>query len=227
MVPANSTSLARVHYEEEFSSPEYLTFRDAMSKVALENKVHVKDNFIVVGKNRYPVPNFVNYKEYINQLEKERSVLLMKYNDVYDKIVIAERPEKFKSMFDDLVTQINNIEVLIDEVITFIETRNKVRVADTLKQQIDGNNNHVTQLINNSKGSVVVDADITKNIISLYKANLNLHNSLDEAKHTLPHDYIIVKKEHSASHKALKHSTLTKRQKVKTVVKKLMVDKLQ
>jgi hypothetical protein len=227
MVQASSTSHAQVHYDEEFTSPEYLAFREAMSKVALENRVHVKDNFIVVGKNRYNVPNFVNYQDYINQLEEERSVLLMKYNDVYERIVISERPDKFKSMFDDLVTKINNIEVLIDEVRTFIETRNKEHVADKLQQQIDGNNDHANQLIDNSKGSVVVDTAITKQIISLYKANLNLHNSLNEAKHTLPHDYIIVKKEQSAPRKALRHSTLTKRQKVKTAVKKLMIDKLQ
>lgn len=227
MSSASSASPTRVNFDEEFNTPEYLSFREAMSKVALENRVHVKDNFVVVGKNKYDIPNFVNYQDYIHQLEKELSVLLMKYNDVYEKIVVAERPEKFKTMFDDLVTKISNTEILIDEVRTFIETRNKERIADKLKQQIDRNNDHANQLIQNSKESVVIDTDVTKQIVSLYKTNLSLYNSLNEAKHTLPHDYVIVKKEPKATHKVLRHSTLTKRQKVKTAVKKLMIDKLQ
>lgn len=224
---SSTDSSSTVNFGDAFASAEYLAFRDAIAKVSLDNKLHIKGNHVIVGKNKYHVPNFVNYMEHIQHLETERAMLLMKYNDVYDKIIVADRPERYKSVFDELVKKINNIEVLIDELKTFISVKNQVRLQDTLQQQIDNNNQKALQMIENSKEAVVVDNALTRDILTLYKTNLSLHNSLSEAKHILPHDYVIVKKDQQTPRKTLKHTTLTKRQKVKSAVKKLMVDKLQ
>ena len=222
-----STVSSSVNFGDAFNSAEYLAFKNAVSKVSLDNKLLIKDNHVVIGKTKYHVPNFVNYLEHIEYLEGERAILLMKYSDAYDRIIVSDRPERYKHAFDELVTKINNIEVLIDELKTFIETKNEVKLQDILKQQIADNNQKVSLLVEGSKDRIVIDTAIAKDALSLYKTNINLHNSLSEAKHVLPHDYVIVKKEQNTPRKTLKHTTLTKRQKVKGVVKKLMIDKLQ
>lgn len=218
---------SKVNFDEAFKTPEYLAFREAVAKLSLENKIHIKDNSLVVGKNRYAVPNFVNYQDYIDKLEKERTLLLMKYNDMYENMLIMDNPEKHKRPFEELVTKLNNIEVIIDELNTFINTKNQTRLQDKLKQQMDDNKHKTQALMGNIQNNIAMDNSVVKEVLSLYKKNLDLHNALGDAKHILPHDYVIVKKEQQTSRTALKHSTLTKRQKVKTTVKKLMIDKLQ
>jgi hypothetical protein len=220
---------SRVSYEDAFSTPEYVAFKEAISKTSLDNRLHIKNNHISVGKLRFRIPNFVNAKGHLEELELERSQLLMRYNDVYEKIVVADRPERYKQPFNDLVTKISNVEVLMDELQTFIQARNVVNIKDNLQQELDANNIKWSTLIDNSTENIVVDNGTVKEVIALYKNNISLHNALNDAKHILPHDYIILEKKllkEEASSKTLKHTTLTKRQKVKSAVKKLMIDKL-
>lgn len=216
-----------INYADAFATGEYMSFRDSIAKASLDNKIHVKDGALVLGKNKFVVPYFVNYLNHIEQLEKERATLLMNYNDLYEKIIISDKPEKFKYLFDDVVVKIHNIEVQIDELRTFIATKNQGALSDKLKQEIDNNNKKASLLLDTSKQNIVTDNAVTKDVIALYKTNLNLHSSLNDAKHILPFDYIIVKRERTSHDKALKHTTLTKRQRVKGAVKKLMIDKLQ
>jgi hypothetical protein len=217
---------SRVSYEDAFNTPEYSRFKDAIAKTSLDNKVIVKDNNIVFGKNKVSIPHFVNYLQHLEELQQERSVLLKAYSDVYDKIITADRPEKHKQSFNELVSKINSIEVLIDELQTFIHTKNQISLKNTLQQEILTTNAKIDNLINGSRDNLVVDTGLLNEIVSLHKTNINLHASLNDAKHILPHDYVIVEKKHNLAGKPLKHTTLTKRQKIKSTVKKLMIDKL-
>ncbi len=218
---------SRVSYEDAFNTPGYLSFKDAVAKISLDNKVVVKDNNIVFGKTKVGIPHFVNYQEHLEELQQERSLLLKAYIDVYDKIVIADKPEKYKHSFNDLVSKINNVEVLIDELQTFIHAKNQSSLKNTLQQELHTNNAKIDNLIHRSKDNLVVDSGLLKEIVSLHKTSINLHASLMDAKHILPHDYVIIEKKHNLAGKPLKHTTLTKRQKIKSTVKKLMIDRLE
>lgn len=217
---------SRISYEDAFNTPEYLRFKDAIAKISLDNKVIVKDNNIVYGKNKFSIPHFVNYLQHLEELQQESSVLLKAYSDIYEKIIIADRPEKYKQSFNELVSKINNVEVLIDELQTFIHTKNQTSLKDTLQQEMHATNDKIDNLINGSMDNLVVDTGLLKEIVSLHKTSINLHASLNDAKHILPHDYVIVEKKYNLAGKPLKHTTLTKRQKIKSTVKKLMIDKL-
>ena len=217
---------SRISYEDAFHSPEYKHFQEAMSKISLDNKLFVKNNHIVVGKNTYTIPYFINYQEHLQELENERCTLLLKYNDVYEKIIITDKPEKYKQVFNELVKRINNIDVMIDELHTFIEARNAVSAKDQLQREIQENISKMETIVNMSKDNVVVDNAVLREILSLYKSNFNLHNLLIDAKHVLPHDYVITEKKQNTQGKTLKHTAFTKRQKVKGTVKKLMIDRL-
>jgi hypothetical protein len=218
---------SRISYEDAFNTTEYKLFQEAMSKVSLDNKLLIKDNHIVVGKNKYNIPYFINYQEHLQDLEKERCTLLLQYNDIYEKIIIIDNPEKYKQVFNELVKKINNIDVMIDELHTFIEARNAVSLKDQFQKQLHENVSKMDGLVNMSKDKVVIDSAVTREILSLYKNNQNIHNLLIDAKHILPHDYVIVKKKQNIQRDTLKHTPLTKRQKIKGPVKKLMIDVLE
>jgi hypothetical protein len=217
---------SRISYEDAFNSPEYKHFQEAMSKVSLDNKLLIKNNQIVVGKNTHNIPYFINYQEHLLELEKERCKLLLQYNDIYEKIIIVDKPERYKQVFNDLVRQIHNIDVMIDELHTFIETRNAVSLKDKLQSELQENLTKMEKLVNMSKDNIVIDNAVTREILSLYKSNFNIHNILIDAKHILPHDYVIIEKKQNTQRNTLQHTTLTKREKIKGTVKKLMIDRL-
>lgn len=226
-----STTVASL--AEKFASQEYMSFKETVERSSLDNKLVIKNKHVVYGKQKVKVPNFVNAKRLIEFLEGERVKHLLEYNDIYQKILVSDKPQIFKSSYDKLVTTIANIEVLIDEIHAFVESRSADKRADTvgskLKDVIDKAHNTAQALQANG----VLDVVKVKQLVALFHESLQLHSTHIEAKQEPLQDYVIYDLPTKENHKVVSTSRPSKRTgltmlgKVKPNIKKLMIDKLE
>lgn len=216
----------------KFSSPEYVSFKETVERASLDNKLVVKNKHIVFGKHKVQVPNFVSSKELIEYLESERVKYLLEYNDIYEKIIVSDKPQSFKASYEKLVTTISNLEILIDEIHTFIDGRNSHKRVDVVSSQLDDVANKIHKISLELQANGVLDTIKVKDLILLFHEELKLHATLSDAKQEPYMDYVIYdlpstnKQSIVSTNRVSKRSGVTMLNKVKPSVKKLMIDKL-
>lgn len=217
---------------EKFASQEYMSFKETVERASLDNKLVIKNKHVVYGKQKVRVPNFVNAKSLIEYLEGERVKHLLEYNDIYQKILVSDKPQVFKSSYDKLVTTISNIEVLIDEIHAFVESRNSDKWSDVMGAKLKDVTDKAHSTAQALQANGVLDVVKVKQLVDLFHESLQLHNAHTEAKQQPLHDYVIYDLPSKESHKVVSTSRPSKRTgltmlgKVKPNIKKLMIDKL-
>jgi hypothetical protein len=224
---ATATSLA-----EKFASQEYISFKETVDRASLDNKLVIKNQHVTYGKHKVKIPNFVNANEVIEYLEAERVKHLLDYNDVYEKIIVSDKPQAFKTSYEKLVTLISNLEVLIDEIHAFIESRNVSNKTDIVERQLKDVATKISETASVLEANGVFDTIKVKQLVNLFHEGTRLHNAHIEAQHEPYFDYVIYdlptkeKQKVVSASKASKRSGLTMLSKVKPTIKNLMIDKL-
>lgn len=224
---ATATSLA-----EKFASPEYISFKETVDRASLDNKLVIKNQYVSYGKHKVKIPSFVNANAVIEYLEAERVKLLLEYNDVYEKIVVSDKPQAFKTSYEKLVTSISNLEILIEEIHAFIESRNVSNKTDMVEVQLKELTTKISETASALQANGVFDAVKVKQLVNLFHEGTRLHNAHIEAQNEPYFNYIIYdmptneKQKVVSASKASKRSGLTLLNKVKPSIKNLMINKL-
>lgn len=242
-------------FEEAFQSPEYTNFKDAVTKSTSDNRLVIKNNSVVVGKTKVPIPSFVSMDKLRDMLVEESRVLNMKYQDLYDKITVSERPERYRKEYEDTIQKLEDIKQLLDDADAFVNERNASLVTapiEEIEHRINRNMSTMQSTLDSMADNVHVEKKKIQTVLKLYKENMGLHQSLEDARNNLGMNYVIyehkssdkdvvsektsrVKKEAKSqrSQKSRKSSAMSggkidevQRAAIKTLVKKLMIDKL-
>lgn len=223
-----ATSLA-----ERFTSQEYISFKEIVERSSLDNKLVIKNQNVIYGKQKVKVPSFVVAQDLIEYLEGERVKYLFEYNDVYEKILTSEKPQVFKTQYEKLSTTISNLEVLIDEINALIDNRNTNRQSDVVDIQLKEVSSKMVSVAFSLQENGVLDTVKVKQLAELFHIATRLHTAQIEAKNEPYLNYVIYelpsKKKDSlvSSSRTSKRSSLTMLSKVKPNIKKLMIDKLE
>jgi hypothetical protein len=245
---ATLATLTPRRFEEAFQSAEYKAFKDAVGKSASDNRLVIKNNIVIMGKNKVPIPSFVSLDKLKAHLQDESLALFMKYQDLYDKITVSERPEKYRKDYEDTIQKLEDIKQILVEADAFVDKNNDANVdapITTIEERIASNDALMQSTINSMADNVHVEKKKIQKILKLYKDNMGLHQRLAEAHDNMNMDYVIFDetskgtspgvKEESKPEQKIKGARKTmkggkiddiQRAAIKTLVKKLMIDKL-
>jgi hypothetical protein len=226
-----------------FESPEYYAFKEHVEKCSSENSVKIKDNCISYGKTIKSIPAFINVEELEKHFVEQKTLLLLQYNDLYDKIIIAEYPNIFQKRYEAIVQQITAIDSILDEIHSYIEDKNEMEIHMPIKQVIEDlemNKARAASLFKNMNEDVHLGREKIKELLIIHKENVRLEHILQDAKNALPYDYVIYKTKNQSlvpiPNKSIststpkkvssrKQLTIDKRNTIKETVKKLMIEK--
>lgn len=235
-----------MRFEEAFQSQEYTSFKDAVSKSTSDNRLVIKNNNVVVGKSKVPIPSFVNIEDLRALLEEESLTLYKKYQDLYDVITIAEKPERYRKDYEETVRKLEDIQEILAEAQSFIKEKNAMLVdapIAEIEQRIKNNSASMASTLDSMSDNVHVEKKKIQKVLKLYKENMALYQKLEEAQNSVDMDYVIydkgdkggesAKTVESAPAKSVKKKQVgggkideVQRAAIKTLVKKLMIDKL-
>jgi hypothetical protein len=227
-----------------FESPEYYAFREHVEKSSSENSIKIKDNCIIYGKTSKVIPSFMSVDDVVMYLEEQKRDLLIQYNDLYDKIVIAEYPNIFQKKYESIVQKVTIIDAVMDEIHSYVNEKNDVRVHMPIMQIIENiaaNKANAASLYMNMNEDVHLEKKKIKTLLKIHKENAQLEQNLIDAKCAVLYEYVIYKtnttkssenplnvhtQEGKKERKTTRKTNLAKKQTIKETVKKLMIEKL-
>jgi hypothetical protein len=184
-----STSIA-----ERFNTPDYVKFRDIVSKSGLDSTLKIKNNKVVFGNNSAEVPYFKNITDVKKELEDRKVKLLLEFNDLYDKIIISNEPIIYRNKYNSISQTIEQIEVMIDEIDSYFVSVNEQKLSNPIKnieQEIDSNKATCKFVIDSTNDNVHIPKSAINKLVSVHNLGVKLEQKLKEAKEASEVNYII------------------------------------
>lgn len=221
---------------EMFQSPEYTAFKEVVIRSVSDNAVHIRNNAVIHGKSKVPIPSFITLETLKTELGKRKTTLLMQYSDLYDKIVISSNPVVFRKQYDAVVSDIASIDATLQEVMEYLEQENVNIVQMPISAILDkvaNNQSRMDVLVQEIKDDVRVDRKKIKEVLQIHRENATLTQQYMEALSTPEKDYVILSldsRSHPAEPKSLKGgkktSGIERNARIKKQAKKIMTKKL-
>lgn len=184
-----STSIA-----ERFNTPDYIKFRDIVSKSGMDSTLKIRNNKIIFGNSSVEVPYFKNIKDVKEELENRKQTLLLEFNDLYDKIIVSDEPIIYKNKYNNVSQNIEQIELMIDEIDSYITSMNEQKLINpinTIEQAIENNKNNTRFAVESTKDSVHIPKTVINKLVSVHNLGVQLEQKLKEAKEANEINYII------------------------------------
>lgn len=232
-----STSIA-----ERFNTPDYIKFRDIVLKSGLDSTLKIKNNKIHFGNTSIEIPYFKSITDVKDELENRKQKLLLELNDLYDKIIISNEPIIYKNKYNNVLQSIEQIELTIDEIDTYISSVNEQKVYNPIRsfeQEIENNKRNSKFVIESTSDSIHIPKAAINKLVSAHNLGVKLEQKLKEAKEATEINYIIWDKPLKAEvveneaivipkrkTSSLKKLTSAKKAVIKKATKQLMVEKL-
>lgn len=232
-----STSIA-----ERFNTPDYLKFKDIVSKGGLDSTLRIKNSKIIFGNSSIEVPYFKNITDVKEELENKKQRLLLEFNDLYDKIIISDEPIVYKNKYNNVSQNIEQIELMIDEIDSYVSSINEQKIFNpikTIEEDIENNKNNIKFAVESTKDNVHIPKSTINKLVSAHNLGVKLEQKLKEAKEASEINYIIwdkplktevVENEAIVMNKrtssTTKKLTSAKKAIIKKATKQLMVEKL-
>jgi hypothetical protein len=225
---------------DRFQTPDYNKFKDIVSKSGSDASLKIKNNKIIYGNSSVEVPFFKDADILKVELEQQKTKLLLQSNDLYDKIVIAEEPLLYKAKYTSLVNQIQKIDMIIDELDSYLSSLNEQQVITPIvmiENEINHKKDSVQQIVSSTRDDVYLGKKASSKLLYLHNTLVKLEQQLKEAKEVNTINYIIwdkpledtVEKVNvvvNATKSSSKKLTSAKKAVIKKATKKLMVNKL-
>lgn len=183
----------KVDISKQFESHEYTEFKQSLAKASSENKIALRDGNLLYNK-KVSIPNFKSVEEVEKLLNQAKIDALIKYNNIYDNILVSENPEQYKASFNHIVEYISDIDHLLDAIHEFVYQKNleiTTKPVVEIEQGIENNKTRISALISSMKDSVHLEKSKVKQLLDIHKANVHLHSKLQDAQNTTNFDYII------------------------------------
>lgn len=231
-----------VSIAERFNTPEYMKFRDIVSKSGLDASLKIKNNKVVFGNSSVQVPFFQSVTTLKEELEGKKQKLLLEFNDLYEKIIISDEPIVYKNRYQNVSSNIEQIDVLIDEIDSYISSINEIKVHNpisVIEHEIEKNSNDMKYLVETTKDDVHISKKAINKLVVYHNNSIKLEQKLKEAKEVNEINYIIWDKPLQSElveteqvnltyRKATSTKKLTPAKKVviKKATKKLMIERL-
>lgn len=231
-----------VSIAERFNTPEYVKFRDIVTKSGLDASLKIKNNKVFFGNTSAMIPFFKSAVDVKEELEKKKQTLLLEFNDLYDKIVISDEPIMYKNRYQTVSKDIEQIDLIIDEIDSYIASVNEQKInkpVSNLMQEIESNKNNAQYVIEETRDNVHTPKKSIIKLASYHNTGVKLEQKLKEAKETSETNYIIWDKplkddmyenekviESSKKTSTSKKLTSAKKVVIKKATKKLMAEKL-
>lgn len=179
---------------DKFLTPEYNKFVELVKKSGGESTLQVINNRVVYGSSKAVVPTFRSVEDVKADLETRKVSLLLKVNDLYEKIITSDEPELYKSKYQSVVSQVQQIDMLIDEMDAYIANINEQKVTMPIAEaqaKLSSNKSNVQEVVNAIGGDVHVGKKNVKKLVGLHKDGVKLEADFAEAKSMGSMDYII------------------------------------
>lgn len=193
-----STTIAEI-----FQSPEYTAFKDLLVRSVSDNGVYIKNNTIIYGKSKVPIPPFVTLNTLKNELGKRKTTLLMQYSDLYDKIIVSSNPAVYRKQYDNIVNDIASIDATIQEVVEYLEQENVGIVqmpVNAIQEKLTNNQSRMDILVQEIKDDIRIDRKKIKEVLQLHKENATLAQQYMDAVSVCEKDYVILSRRFLNSH---------------------------
>lgn len=117
---------------EEFNIDEKIEMFDAEPYTEYVRLVQEHDGPLViqngilhVSNRKLKPPVLKNVFEYIDELVKQKGQLMMKYHELYVKLIHADNPKVFKAQYENLLNDLNVVDINIERVHRYYELVNK------------------------------------------------------------------------------------------------------
>jgi hypothetical protein len=204
---------------DKFASVEYTNFKTLITKASSDNSIVIKKNHLIYGKQKVEIPSFKTVEDVIKVLEAEKTILLLKYNDLYEKIIISESPSAYKLAYNNVVERIGVIDNKIDEVIAYISdyhTKEVILPSVLLQEKIEYNKQRALNIISSLKDDVHIEKNKANDLLKIHKQNSQMQQELEEIVNKPIKNYVIWKDE-NASPQNIKFESPKLRKTVKVV----------
>lgn len=181
-------------FAKSFQSPEYLKFKEFISKSSTDGTVHISNNKVVYGSKSTPIPSFKDTELVKTILEDKKQTLLLEYSDIYDKIVIADEPLMFKKKYQAIVDAITEINLQLDELSAYVSAVHDQTVQlprTRIEEKISQNDVRVQTLMNGMNDNVHLSKKKIQELVVIHKDNMSLQQQLTEAKNATDMSYVI------------------------------------
>lgn len=235
--------MASTSITERFNTPHYNKFKEIITKSGLDASVKIKNNKVHFGSTSIEVPYFKSVNDVKEELEDKKLKLLLQSNDLYDKIIISDDPHLYKNKYQKILSEIQQIDTLVDEIDSYIDSINQIKVTNPimeLKQEIDNNRMKTEYTINDTVEDVHTSKKVISKLVSYHNTAIKLEQQLKEAKEVSEVSYIIWDKpledkitntevsviSSKKSPSKSKRLTPAKKAIIKKTTKHLMIDKL-
>jgi hypothetical protein len=192
---------------EKFQSPEYTAFKDVVMRSVSDNALRIRNNTVIYGKTKVPVPPFVTLDTLNNELGKRKTLLFMQYSDLYDKIITSSNPAVYRKDYDNVVNDIASIDATMEEVMEYLEQENEriIQVPlNAIQEKVTMNQSRMDVLVQEIKNDIRVDRKKIKEVLQLHKENATYGQQYVEAVSVFEKDYVILSLDSSSSQS---HST--------------------
>lgn len=186
--------MASTKVADSFQTPEYMKFKELVKKSASDASMVVQDNKVVYGSAKSAVPSFRSVEDVKKELDELKLSILLKINDLYDKIVVSDEPNVYKAKYQSFVHQVQLIEMMIDDIDAYVNGVNEQLVTlplTELQSRLDGIKASVQQIGNSTEGDVYVSKKGVKKLADLHKESVKVEGQLVEAKEAAELNYII------------------------------------
>jgi len=180
---------------EMFQSPEYTAFKDVVVRSVSDNALHIRNNTIIYGKTKVPIPSFVTLDTLKNELGKRKTILLMQYSDLYDKIIVSSNPTVYRKHYDNVVSDIASIDATIEEVMAYLEQENVNIIqipVNAILEKVTSNQSRMDILVQEIKDDIRIDRKKIKEVLQLHKENTTLTQQYIEAVSAPQKNYVIL-----------------------------------
>lgn len=186
--------MASTKVADSFQTPEYMKFKELVKKSAGDSSILVQDNKVVYGSAKSSVPSFRSVEDVKKELDELKLSILLKINDLYEKILVSDEPNVYKAKYQSFVHQVQLIEMMIDEIDVYVNGINEQLVSMPiieLQSRLDGIKASVQQTGNSTEGDVYVSKKGVKKLAELHKEGIKIEGQLVEAKEAAELNYII------------------------------------
>lgn len=227
-----------------FHTPEYTKFKEFVVKSANDGSLKIQNNHVEYGKQRTVIPAFLEAEALKEELENQRIALLMKYSDVYDKIVLTDQPILYRKQYESIVESIEQVDRQLDELTSFVQSMQEEKVGvpvQKLEEQLDMQRIQARNITEGLKGAIHIPQKKVQELAKLHKEVMTTQAKLDQAQLYPGVPYVIwkkssaglqesatkqVKKSKVASAKSSGRLSEAKKTAIKASAKQVMVDKL-
>lgn len=229
---------------DKFLAPEYIKFVDIVKKSSGEASLIIQNNKVIYGSVKAVVPSFRNAKEIKDELESLKVSLLLKINDLYDTIITVEEPMTYKPKYQSLVSQVQQIDMVIDEIDAYLSSTNEQKVTIPITEihsKLLSNKSIIQQVVNSTSSDVHVSKKNIKKLVELHKEGVKLEEQWKEAQNENEVNYIIWESKDEGGStdtnslvgtslleksKSSKRLSIAKKAVIKKATKKVMLQKL-